>query len=52
MLGVGTIGNDVAVLDLLTRLNEGLLVNAGTGVRTHELTKRIDEDSFVRSRAN
>ena len=34
-------------LTLLTSLNKRLLVDAGTGVRTHKLTKRIDEGPFI-----
>jgi len=49
-LSVWTIGDNITDFDLLTGLNERLLVDAGTGVRTHELTQRVNEDTLFRIR--
>src|SRR5690606_18904503 len=48
LLGRGTVGNDVAELHLLALLDDGLLVEAGAGVRAHELAQLVNTDATLR----
>ena len=47
VFGVRSVGEDLALLDLLAFLDDWLLVDAGTGVGTHELPQRIGHDALL-----
>ena len=46
VFGVWSVGEHLALLDLLTFLDDRLLVDAGAGVRAHELAQRVGHDAF------
>ena len=46
VLGVRAVGEDLSFLDLLARLDDGLLVDAGAGVGTHELAQRVGKNAL------
>ena len=49
---VRTVGDDLALLDLLALLDDRLLVDAGAGVRAHELPQLVDVDAVLPDRAS
>ena len=46
VLGVRSVGEHLALLDFLTQLDDRLLVDAGAGIRAHELAQRIGHDAL------
>ena len=48
LVGRGAVGDDLAGLDLLAALDDRLLVEAGAGVRAHELAQLVDVDVVLR----